>query len=104
MNSNTETQKDGNKLNTKMQEGFEALIWAQALIKHPNPLLRDIARFIKEVNNFDDSLVPDNTPLLRLQDVPQDAIQEASLWIQFFNEHSSGLLVEAGRQLHEWLN
>ena len=104
MTSNNEIHKDGNELDTKIQEDFEALIWAQALIEHPNPLLRDVARFIKEVSNFDDSQVHDDTPLLGLKDVPESAVREVSLWIQFFNEHSSGLLVEAGQHLGEWVN
>jgi len=104
MTSNNENQTDRNELDTKMQVDFEALIWAQALIKHPNPLLRDVARFIKVVCNFADSQVHDDTPLLGLKDVPESAVQEVSLWIQFFKEHSSGVLYEAGRHLEEWVN
>lgn len=104
MTSNNETHKDGNKLETTVQEDFEALIWAQALIKDSNPLLRDVARFIKEVSNFDDSQVHDDSPLLGLKDVPDSAIQEVLPWIQFLKKHSSGLLVEAGQHLDEWVN
>ena len=104
MTSNNENQTDRNQLDTKMQEDFEALIWAQALIKHPNPLLRDVARFIKEVSNFADSQVHDDTPLIGLKDVPESAVQEVSLWIQFLEDHSCDLLVEAGRHLYEWVN
>lgn len=89
---------------TNSQLELETLIWAKSLIKHENPLLRDVARFLKEVCELNDSQVQDTMPLLGLEDVPEPAFQEAELWVKFFKNHSSDLLIEAGQHLEEWID
>lgn len=83
-----------------MEERVEAALWANVLMNHPNPMLRDLSDFLSEGYSLglkESGCSPGGECILTAAQV-----QEASRWYEYFQVHSHPGLRDATEWFEEW--